>query len=76
MKDLPDDLMPVWRIVLLGLYGLLVMPLALAAAVLLTPVTSWWDKPPRVTCATCGYRMPAIERHCPQCRVMWRAEDA
>jgi hypothetical protein len=67
MEDLPDDLMPVWQLVLMSLGTLLIVPvMALYAAVrgVLTP-------PPRmtrVTCPNCGYRMPAIERHCPECR--------
>jgi hypothetical protein len=83
MRDGPFEVMPtagrvmpLWRIAAHGLYTLLVVPLALLVAAALTPVTRRWERQQRVPCRNCGYRMPAIEQHCPECRAAFRAEDA
>jgi hypothetical protein len=68
MKDDPFDVMPAWQIALYCLYVVAVTPIVTFAAAALTPVTRRWAKPPRVACGNCGRRMPAIERHCPECR--------
>lgn len=68
MKDDLFDLLPRWQIAAHVLYGLLTFALVAPVAAALTPVTRRWAKLPRVACGTCGYRMPAVESHCPECR--------
>lgn len=68
MKDDPFDLMPLYQLAAIGLYVLIAMCIVPVAAVALTPITAGWARPARVACGNCGYRMPAIERHCPECR--------
>lgn len=70
-----SDLMAPWRIVAVALYAILALLVAAPYATVrgaLTPA----PRMPRVGCRNCGYRMPAIERHCPECRAAFRAEDA
>jgi hypothetical protein len=68
MKDDPLEVMEAWRIALHILYVLCSLAIVAPVAALFTPVTRRWAKPERVTCPTCGYRLVAIERACPECR--------
>ena len=66
--DDPFGVMSLWQIAAHVLYVLLAIALVAPVAAVLTPVARRWGKVPRVACRNCGYSMPAIERHCPECR--------
>jgi hypothetical protein len=76
MKDDPYDVMPIWQIVAIGLFGMASLGLADLARRLLAPLAKLFDTTPRVICPNCHYRMPVIEQHCPECRQTRRAENA
>jgi hypothetical protein len=68
--------MPMWQIIAVGLYGMFWLGLVELPLRLLAPFAKFLDKTPRVICPNCSYQMPAIEKHCPECRQTRRAEDA
>lgn len=61
----PEDTLETWRLILLVIYTLAILPVALIVAI---GARVSGTKPARTTCTNCGYSMVSLETECPRCR--------